>query len=119
MTRGRPADDPARTMGASVLGFIGRAFVWMIALLACLQAMGHPIGPTGIGQIGEITMHPGTPVATKQSINPLPTAWTTLKVRITGPDQVYCSYTWATGHASDSTNIGAKGIAFGFTAPAA
>jgi small-conductance mechanosensitive channel len=44
MIRGRAADDPGRTMGASVLGFIGRVLIWTVVLLGCLQAMGQPIG---------------------------------------------------------------------------
>src|SRR5258706_11203248 len=33
MVRGRAAEDPARTMGTSVLGFLGRAFVWTMVFL--------------------------------------------------------------------------------------
>jgi len=55
MVRGSPADDPSRTMGASVLGFIGRVIVWSLVLLLCLQAMGQEIGPLlaslGVGGI--------------------------------------------------------------------
>ena len=55
MVRGRAADDPARTMGTSVLGFVGRAFVWTLVFLSCLSALGHPIGPIlaslGVGGI--------------------------------------------------------------------
>lgn len=40
MVRGRPADDPARTMGISVLGFVARIFVWTLILLTFLQAVG-------------------------------------------------------------------------------
>ena len=40
MIRGRPADDPARTMGVSVLGFVARIFVWTLILLSFLQAAG-------------------------------------------------------------------------------
>jgi small-conductance mechanosensitive channel len=40
MVRGRPADDPARTMGTSVLGFVARIFVWTLILLTFLQAVG-------------------------------------------------------------------------------
>jgi small-conductance mechanosensitive channel len=55
MTRGSAADDPSRTMGASVLSFIGRVFVWSLVLLLSLQAMGQEIGPLlaslGVGGI--------------------------------------------------------------------
>ena len=39
MIRGRPADDPARTMGVSVLGFVARIFVWVLIALTYLQAI--------------------------------------------------------------------------------
>jgi prepilin-type N-terminal cleavage/methylation domain-containing protein len=69
--------------------------------------------------IGESTLHPvGTPVATQRPINPLPTAWQDIKVRITGNDKVYCGYTWVSGLAGVGTNIGPDAAArFGFTAP--
>jgi type IV pilus assembly protein PilA len=70
--------------------------------------------------IGEATLHPtNTPGTTKLPINPLPTAWQNLKVRVTGNDQVYCGYTWVTGLANASTNIGPRASAtpFDFTAP--
>lgn len=55
MTRGRAADDPARTMGVSVLGFIGRIGVWAVALLTFLEMIGQPVGPLltslGVGGI--------------------------------------------------------------------
>jgi small-conductance mechanosensitive channel len=38
MIRGKSVDDPARTMGASVLGFIGQLLVWSIVLLLCLES---------------------------------------------------------------------------------
>ncbi len=68
--------------------------------------------------IGESTLWPTTPGTTKQSLLPLPTAWSNLRVRITGNDMVYCGYTWVTGLANVGTNIGTQGTAFGFTAPA-
>ena len=62
--------------------------------------------------IGEGTLHPaGTPVATRRPINPLPTAWQAIKVRITGNDTVYCGYTWATGLANDDINVGPQAAA--------
>ncbi len=70
--------------------------------------------------IGEATLHPaGVPIATQRPINPLPTSWQDIKVRITGNDKVYCGYTWVSGLARDGANIGAEAAArFGFTAPA-
>lgn len=79
--------------------------------------------------IGEGTLHPAGPLnTTQQVLNPLPQAWLDIKVRISGTDQVYCGYTWVTGLANDSANIGpiAKAsstttppVGFGFaTAPA-
>jgi prepilin-type N-terminal cleavage/methylation domain-containing protein len=75
--------------------------------------------------IGEGTWHPATapsPDMTRQPLHPLPDAWKAIKVRISGNDEVYCGYTWATGLANDSANIGAQASAaapngFGFTAP--
>lgn len=70
--------------------------------------------------IGESTLHPtNTPGTNKLPINPLPSAWQNLKVRVTGNDQVHCGYTWVTGLASVSTNIGpqASAVPFSFTAP--
>ena len=55
MVRGRAAHDPARTMGASVLGFIGQAVVWTLILLLTLQALGQDvttlIASLGVGGI--------------------------------------------------------------------
>lgn len=55
MVRGSPQDDPSRTMGASILGFIGRVLVWSIVLLCCLEANRVPVGPLlaslGVGGI--------------------------------------------------------------------
>jgi prepilin-type N-terminal cleavage/methylation domain-containing protein len=70
--------------------------------------------------IGESTLHPSTaPSTTRQPINPLPTTWQAIKVRISGNDEVYCGYTWATGLANAGTNIGPQAGAapFSFTAP--
>jgi prepilin-type N-terminal cleavage/methylation domain-containing protein len=77
--------------------------------------------------IGETTLYPTTPSATPQALNPLPATWLAVRVRISGRDQVRCSYTWATGVANTNTNIGpiAAGdpsttppLGFGFIAPA-
>ena len=67
--------------------------------------------------IGEGTLHPATPVSTAQPLLPLPATWTAIKVRITNNSSVYCGYTWVTGLASNSANIGVEASAFGFTAP--
>jgi len=84
-----------------------------IRLEQFLQENGH-YPPT----IGEATLHPSGPLGTgKQSLLPLPTAWSDIKVRISGVDQVHCGYTWATGLANAGANIGPQGTAFGFTAP--
>jgi type IV pilus assembly protein PilE len=77
--------------------------------------------------IGESTLYPTTPSATPQALNPLPTAWTDVKIRISGRDQVRCGYTWVTGAPNDDNAVGpiAKGsdtatppVGFGFVAPA-
>ena len=73
--------------------------------------------------LGEAAFHPATPGAQKQSIFPLPAAWTGLRLRPSGSTDVYCGYTWATGLPDDSANIGPIAAAaapggFGFTAPA-
>lgn len=57
-------------------------------------------------KIGEGTLHPAVPGTTKQPLDPLPDAWRAIKVRISGNDEVYCGYTWATGLANDNANIG-------------
>jgi prepilin-type N-terminal cleavage/methylation domain-containing protein len=70
--------------------------------------------------IGESTLHPATaPSTTRQPINPLPVEWQALKVRISGQDAVYCGYTWVTGLANLTTNIGpvASAAPFSFVAP--
>ena len=55
MVRGSAANDPARTMGASIIGFIGRVIVWSLVVLLCLQSINYPIGPLlaslGVGGI--------------------------------------------------------------------
>lgn len=73
--------------------------------------------------LGEGAFHPATPGSRKQTIFPMPAEWTALRMRPTGSTDVYCGYTWATGLADDSANIGAiAGAAppngFGFKAPA-
>jgi prepilin-type N-terminal cleavage/methylation domain-containing protein len=78
--------------------------------------------------IGEDTLYPPVqpPPAWSLTINALPQAWKDIKVQPSGIDQLWCSYTWATGKADDGGNIGpiASGSAvanpptgFGFTAP--
>jgi prepilin-type N-terminal cleavage/methylation domain-containing protein len=67
--------------------------------------------------IGESTLWPASPTSTSRSINPLPTTWQAIKVRITGNDNVYCGYTWVTGLANDASNIGTQAAAMGFVVP--
>jgi small-conductance mechanosensitive channel len=43
MVKDRSADDPARTMGASVLTFVGQFTVWSLVALMVLQACGQDI----------------------------------------------------------------------------
>jgi small-conductance mechanosensitive channel len=45
LIRGRPGDDPARTLGTTVLGFIARILVWGLIVLSYLQAMDVEIRP--------------------------------------------------------------------------
>jgi prepilin-type N-terminal cleavage/methylation domain-containing protein len=68
--------------------------------------------------IGEATTWPAAPGTQKQTILPFPAEWVPLKIRLTGNDMVYCGYSFATGLADDSGNIGPVAAAqFGFTAP--
>jgi prepilin-type N-terminal cleavage/methylation domain-containing protein len=53
--------------------------------------------PTAVNPEGE--MHPASaPGTTKRAFLPLPVSgtWDSLRLRISGNDQVYCSYTWMT-----------------------
>lgn len=80
----------------------------------------HGVYPASLG---EDRIHPATPGARKQTIFPMPAEWTALRLRPSGSTDVYCGYTWVTGLANDSANIGAIASAaapggFGFTAPA-
>jgi prepilin-type N-terminal cleavage/methylation domain-containing protein len=69
--------------------------------------------------IGEGTFHPATPGSKKQTVLPLPAAWTALRLRISGSTDVYCGYTFATGLANDDSNVGTvASTSFGFAAPA-
>lgn len=68
--------------------------------------------------IGEGTLFPTSAPGTAVSLNPMPTTWQDIKVRISGPDKVVCRYTWATGLANDSANIGSVASgSFAFAAP--
>lgn len=51
LTRSKGTDDPGRTMGAAILGIIGRAFVWIGVALLCLENLGIQVTPllTGLG----------------------------------------------------------------------
>jgi prepilin-type N-terminal cleavage/methylation domain-containing protein len=71
--------------------------------------------------IGEATMYPTNPGPPPWDLttNALPGTWTAIKVRISGADQLLCSYTWATGLANKADNIGTiASTSFAFTAPA-
>lgn len=75
------------------------------------------------GTLGEDRIHPAAPGARRQSIFPLPAEWTELRLRPSGSTDVYCGYTWVTGLANDSANVGPIASAsapggFGFTVPA-
>jgi prepilin-type N-terminal cleavage/methylation domain-containing protein len=76
--------------------------------------------------LDETTLHPSLALGTTRNpINPMPPAWTDIKVRISGPDQVYCGYTWVTGLADVGAgtppvgygSIGPEATLFGFTRP--
>jgi type IV pilus assembly protein PilE len=71
--------------------------------------------------IGEDTLYPGAPSTTLVPLvgpgGSLPKAWQDLKIRFSGPDQVRCGYTWATGLANQDANIGTIAKSFGFPAP--
>lgn len=55
LVQGKSADDPARTMGVTVLSFIGHTIVWTVVMLSCLQALNFPvtslIASLGVGGI--------------------------------------------------------------------
>jgi prepilin-type N-terminal cleavage/methylation domain-containing protein len=70
--------------------------------------------------IGEGTLWPDAPTSTRQNLLPVPDEWTAIKIRPSGPTEVYCGYTWVTGLASDNANRGpvAAAAPFNFTAPA-
>jgi small-conductance mechanosensitive channel len=55
MVRTRTEDDPARTMGASVLNFLGQMLVWTVVVLLGLQNVGTEVTPLltslGVGGI--------------------------------------------------------------------
>jgi prepilin-type N-terminal cleavage/methylation domain-containing protein len=80
--------------------------------------------------LGENGLHPtASPDATLRPIAPggvLPGPWQAINVRISGPDEVRCGYTWVTSRSVNGTvgptagNAGPKGKAapFSFVAPA-
>lgn len=51
LVRSRSSNDPARTMGASILGIIGQVLVWITVVLLALQNYGVEVTPliTGLG----------------------------------------------------------------------
>lgn len=53
--------------------------------------------PASLGDAGK---HPGAdPTSNKVALRPFPQAWEQLRVRTSGEEEVYCSYTWVTGQA--------------------
>ena len=54
---------------------------------------------------GEVTPNPATPGTVRQAFMPVPTDWQPLRLRLSGTDSVFCSYTWSTGRADDDANI--------------
>ncbi len=71
--------------------------------------------------LGENTLYPtSSPDATLRPLQPLPTTWTALNIRISGPDQVRCGYTWVTSRSGNGTvgptaaNAGTKATATPF-----
>ncbi len=51
LVKGKSANDPARTMGSTVLSFVGNVVVWTIVLLSGLQALEFPVS-TFIASLG-------------------------------------------------------------------
>jgi small-conductance mechanosensitive channel len=55
VVRAKMGDDPARTMGISVLAFLSQVVVWSVVLLLCLESIGAPvtslIASLGVGGI--------------------------------------------------------------------
>lgn len=55
LVRGKSADDPARTMGVTVLSFVGHTIVWSVVALSALQQLGFEvtslIASLGVGGI--------------------------------------------------------------------
>lgn len=55
LVRGKSADDPARTMGVTVLSFVGHTIVWSLVVLSALQQLGFEvtslIASLGVGGI--------------------------------------------------------------------
>ncbi len=84
----------------------------------------HGVYPDTLGEGG---LYPtASPDATLRALQPLPTAWQALNVRISGPDAVRCGYTWVSSRSSNGTvgpsvgNAGPKALAapFIFVPPA-
>lgn len=86
----------------------------------------YGVYPTAISPEGE--MHPASaPGPTKRPILPLPASgsWDLLKLRISGNDQVYCSYTWMTYNppltvppaVPPTPPVGPQATVFGFVPP--
>jgi prepilin-type N-terminal cleavage/methylation domain-containing protein len=74
--------------------------------------------------LDEATMWPSGAPSTPRPVNPLPTTWQNLKVRVSGADKVVCGYTWLTNNTAgwglapnNSGSVGTQGGVFRFTAP--
>jgi len=63
----------------------------------------------------ESNTHPAAPTPRAQTMLPLPTTWTSLKVQLP-ENTVYCGYVAMAGAAGDGTNLGTKAVEFGLTA---
>ena len=77
--------------------------------------------------LGETGLYPtANPDATLRALLPLPATWLAINVRISGPDEVRCGYTWVSSRSNNGTvgpsvgNAGPKALAapFNFVPPA-
>ncbi len=63
----------------------------------------------------ESAIHPAAPGARSRAINPIPAAWTPLRVK-SPMANVYCGYVVMAGRGGDGSNLGAKAVDFGLAA---
>jgi prepilin-type N-terminal cleavage/methylation domain-containing protein len=69
--------------------------------------------------LGEATFYPLGAPSSPRTLDPSIAPWSAIKFRVSGNDRVVCGYTWVTGLASDSSNIGTEASTdFNFIAPA-